>query len=315
MQNQKPKYILSIIPVIIIYFSIYLGELVLGGIIYFKIIQPREVIRQKQSVEKKQFNENITKAKYYYGLKEYNNSLNYSQKVLSLASADIQKAQAYYWMGINYYFIQDFDKAKINSELSLKFDPKNPYSLDVLSAISIKNKEYEKALDYAKHLTTALPKYDLGYMDLAIAYSYLGQKTEAIKSVKKAIELSPQQKEFQDYLKQLESSNPSPQNSKINSSDNDISYWQSEIKYMSQDSNSLNVVTNNSSYDQQKINQLKSILSQRMAIANQIYTKLSSSQTLSSSDYQSIDNYYNLTDQFAKLSATMFPVPTKSATQ
>lgn len=87
----------------------------------------------------------------------------------------------------------------------------------------------------------------------------------------------------------------------------DIKYWQDEISYINQDLANIPHFLGNSSYDQGKLNQMSALLDQRKPIANQIYAKMVSNQTLTAQDDQAIKTYDQLTSQYASLANQVFP--------
>lgn len=302
--EQKRKYKYPFFLVIIIFIVIYFLTVILTGFTYYQLISSIKskvnVTREKQD----NYVKHIKEAQTFNKEKKDQEALSASQKALTYARSDAQKAQANYWIGMSYLFLDDYTKAQESAEKSISQDPKNPYAYDILVGVNIKNKNYDKALENSQKLVKALPGYDQGYADLAESYYYLGDKESAIKYINTAIKLNPKAEYHKESLKFYEGEptvNNTAPNSTLLPEDKDPNYWKTQLGYMNDDKGKLEIITGNSKYNQDKIAQEKVMLNQRINIITPIYNKLAAGQTLNSSDAQAINTYWSITERYYAL--------------
>jgi len=99
-----------------------------------------------------------------------------------------QKATAHYKIGLSYYNENKFQKAYIEFQKALEFNPKDK---EVLNAIGIVHllqfEDFEKAMEYFKKALKVDSNFSEAYNNLGIAYEKTGKIHEAITCYKKAI--------------------------------------------------------------------------------------------------------------------------------
>jgi len=101
---------------------------------------------------------------------------------------NIQKATAHYKIGLSYYNENKFQKAYIEFQKALEF---NPLDKEVLNAIGIVHllqfEDFEKAVEYFKKALKVDRNFSEAHNNLGVAYERTGKIDEAIASYKKAI--------------------------------------------------------------------------------------------------------------------------------
>jgi len=104
------------------------------------------------------------------------------------SSDNVQKATAHYKIGLSYYNENKFQKAFIEFQTALEF---NPHDKEVLNAIGIVHlsqfENLEKAMEYFNMALKVDNNYSEAYNNLGVTYEKMGKTDEAIASYEKAL--------------------------------------------------------------------------------------------------------------------------------
>ncbi len=145
----------------------------------------------------------IHEAKLLFNQGKYTEGLAMATKSLSLAETDEDKAYANYWMGLHTYKLGKSTEAEplLLRAATLKEAYAAPYV--TLGAISADRGNFEQMKTYSLKCVDYDPQYGWCYNNLGLSYAYLGQKTDAITQLEKAVSLDPLSFVFNDNLKRV----------------------------------------------------------------------------------------------------------------
>ena len=134
----------------------------------------------------------------YEAMEEYEKAIKQCLDILEKVEDD-----EIYFSLANYYMILDYPIDAIETYLKIK---SNEYNLDffIAKAYSLSG-NYNKAIDYLNKCEDKETNVDILY-GLSECYNNLENKNEAVKFIKKALEIEPDNIEFQEFLYFLTSS-------------------------------------------------------------------------------------------------------------
>ncbi|MCL5784315.1 MAG: RDD family protein [Patescibacteria group bacterium] len=214
----------------------------------------------------------------------------------------------------------DHPTAKTYFTDALKLDQNLPGAYIGLAAANIREKDFQQAIANAQKAIDLAPSRSDYYYLLGLAYYGAKDKDKAIQNIEKAIQGNPNVEEYKKTLEDIKNSTSQTTTNQTQTKTTapaqptgpgytqaDIKSWQDELSYINQDLSNIPKFLGNSSYDQGKLNQMSTLLDQRKAIANQIYTKMVNNQTLTTQDEQAMNTYDQLTSQYASLANQVFP--------
>lgn len=256
--------------------------------------------------------------------KKFDEALKAAQIMLQNSKTDTEKALSYETIGDIYLVKSNPQEAKKAYLESLKYSDQLYFTYSGLAEIAISEKNYQQAEEYMQKSINLAPDFANSYYRLGIIKFLQQDKTQAIYNLEKAIQLDPTNQLYKTDLSKIKeseqpslpkpaSTSQSTPNAQTNQSSNpgytqaDIKSWQDELSFINQDLSNIPKFLGNSSYDQGKLNQMSTLLEQRKAIANQIYTKMVNNQTLTAQDDQAMNTYDQLTAQYASLANQVFP--------
>ncbi len=151
-----------------------------------------------------EFNSESNNAKLLFAQGKFNDLLTSSQKLLTLAKNNDEKAIGYYWQGLAYYSQGQISQAKTSELNAIQNNPQYAAAYSTLSAISFKEQNYNEGLNYAQKCNQYDPKYAWCHNNLAIAYYNLGDKNKGIEEMKIAVSLDSTSYTFNDNLKRMQ---------------------------------------------------------------------------------------------------------------
>jgi tetratricopeptide (TPR) repeat protein len=132
-----------------------------------------------------------------------------AQKALESAKTDMDKAVAYYWLGVSSGRQGNCNEDIIYQLKAIELAPDyaSPYSS--LSLCNLELGNLDKAKTYAEKCIKLDPYYAWCYYALSGYYDYANQRVDSYKYLKKAIELDPKAVDFQNTLLEFKKNNPS----------------------------------------------------------------------------------------------------------
>ena len=152
--------------------------------------------------------ENLDNSVSYYSiglvydvLGEYEMSAAYYKKSIALDSGNVRSLNNLARIYID--VIKDFDIAKTYLEQAIKYAPQDAEAYNLYGNLWILNNDYKLAINYFKKSILLDEKYFKNYYDIGLAYWGLKDKDNAIKNVKKSLELNPQFTQANNLLQEL----------------------------------------------------------------------------------------------------------------
>lgn len=152
------------------------------------------------------FNEEAQHAQTLFGQGQYQDQLASAAKLLTLAKTDQEKSIAYYWQGLAYYSLNQYQSAQDSDLQAVKLDPTYAAAYSTLSAIALQTQKYDVSVQYAQKCLQLDPTYAWCYNNLGLAYGLQGNKDLALQNLQKAVSLDPTSYSFNDNLKRMKAS-------------------------------------------------------------------------------------------------------------
>lgn len=118
----------------------------------------------------------------------------------SLAKSDSEKGDAYSLLGEIQYTLGNKDQAYDNAIKAIEYSPKDLYSLQTIVLIDTEKQDLELAESRALKLLEYYPDDAYGHFLLGQVYYNQYKDKEAIKELKKAIELDPGHTKYKEIL-------------------------------------------------------------------------------------------------------------------
>lgn len=332
MDKSKPQKRLSIITVIIIFLVVYLGELGLGAGSFFYMILPKMQGLQQQKItqqfeDKKKSSPQMAEIISLYQQlspevtkqapeitkilesKNYDGSIKAVNDLQPKTKNDADRVFSNLILVQAYIGKKDQENTKKSAEALIKYGSKFSLGYRYMSQVDLDEKNYKDALDQARKAVEIDPNQAYNHYLLSIALYWNYQDAEALKEIKKAVQLDPSNTEYKKELDSQQKSAITPQqqsNTKtttpttpavttLNYSQQDIDGWKTEIDRINMDLQTTQKFLNNPSYDQTKMQRLNTLLNQMKTIADKIYGKMSQKQVITAQDEKDItsyDNYY-----------------------
>lgn len=243
-----------------------------------------------------------------------------AQLMLTNSKTTSEKAISTQVIGEVYASKLDYPTAKTYFTDALKLNQNLPGAYIGLAAANIREKDFQQAIANAQKAIDLAPSRSDYYYLLGLAYFGAKDKDKAIQNIEKAIQGNPNVQEYKKTLGDIKNSTSQTttnqtqtkttapaQPTGLGYTQADTKSWQDELSFINQDLSNISKFLGNSSYDQSKLNQMSTLLDQRKAIANQIYTKMINNQTLTAQDEQVMNTYDQLTSQYASLANQVFP--------
>lgn len=150
--------------------------------------------------EDPEVNDFIEKANSYFNNEEWKKA---EKLYLKAAAKDPCCGKAYSRLGVIYLKTEkDYGDAEAAFKQALKLDPKNGYILNNLGLVYHNQEKYDKAIEHFEQSIKADNNQASRYANLGIVYFDKRQFVKAEKSLKKAVNLDPDNHEYQDLLKE-----------------------------------------------------------------------------------------------------------------
>mmetsp|Transcript_130112 Transcript_130112/g.259538 ORF Transcript_130112/g.259538 Transcript_130112/m.259538 type:complete len:861 (+) Transcript_130112:64-2646(+) len=109
-------------------------------------------------------------------------------------------ANAYYNLGASYAELQKYDKALINYNLTVHFDPRCAEAYNNMGVIYKEQQNLNKALKYYRLALQCNPRFAQTWNNLGVAYATIGQLTEALEYLSHAVQVAPSYAEAYNNL-------------------------------------------------------------------------------------------------------------------
>ncbi|CAL1151030.1 unnamed protein product [Cladocopium goreaui] len=100
-------------------------------------------------------------------------------------------ANAYYNLGVSYAEMHKYDKALINYQLTVHFDPRCAEAYNNMGVIFKEQENLEKALKYYHLAIQCNPRFAQSLNNLGVAYTTSGRLTEAFEYLARAVSVAP----------------------------------------------------------------------------------------------------------------------------
>lgn len=113
------------------------------------------------------------------------------EKFESAVKMDEKNELAYGYLGVNYFKIKNYDKAKLFFEKTLELNPKNIVSLDYLGQICFERQDYKGAIKFYEQELKTSAKMVGAYLKIAKAYHQDNNIEKANEYYEKSIEYMP----------------------------------------------------------------------------------------------------------------------------
>jgi tetratricopeptide (TPR) repeat protein len=149
------------------------------------------------------YNAKIQEVRMFYAQGKYEDQLKSARELLSLSNDDQERAVSHYWQGLAYYNLRNTTAARTNLLESIKLDENFAGPYVTLSAISLTEGNFQQSLTYALKCAELDPEYGWCYNNIGLTFAYLGDKTNAILNLERAVELDPDSYLFADNLKRV----------------------------------------------------------------------------------------------------------------
>jgi len=109
-------------------------------------------------------------------------------------------ANAYYNLGVSYAEMQKHNKALINYNLTVHFDPRCAEAYNNMGVIFKEQENLEKALKYYHLALQCNPRFSQTLNNLGVAYTTIGRLTEALEYLSRAVAVAPNYAEAYNNL-------------------------------------------------------------------------------------------------------------------
>lgn len=109
-------------------------------------------------------------------------------------------ANAYYNLGVSYAEMHKYDKALINYQLTVHFDPRCAEAYNNMGVIFKEQENLEKALKYYHLAIQCNPRFAQSLNNLGVAYTTSGRLTEAFEYLARAVSVAPNYAEAYNNL-------------------------------------------------------------------------------------------------------------------
>ncbi|NQY67211.1 MAG: tetratricopeptide repeat protein [Flavobacteriales bacterium] len=100
-------------------------------------------------------------------------------------------ADAYSQIGLTYYRMDDYDKAKEKYLKALEFNSKKPLTYSNLGAIYFNRQQYKEAQEMFEKAIYFDPRFADGYLNLGSVYGTIGENVKSVAAFNKGIEYAP----------------------------------------------------------------------------------------------------------------------------
>ncbi|CAJ1365309.1 unnamed protein product [Effrenium voratum] len=100
-------------------------------------------------------------------------------------------ANAYYNLGVSYAELHKYDKALINYQLTVHFDPRCAEAYNNMGVIFKEQENLEKALKFYHMAIQCNPRFAQTLNNLGVAYTTSGRLTEALEYLSRAVSVAP----------------------------------------------------------------------------------------------------------------------------
>jgi len=109
-------------------------------------------------------------------------------------------ANAYYNLGVSYAELHKYDKALINYQLTVHFDPRCAEAYNNMGVIFKEQENLEKALKFYHMAIQCNPRFAQTLNNLGVAYTTSGRLTEALEYLSRAVSVAPNYAEAYNNL-------------------------------------------------------------------------------------------------------------------
>ncbi|CAE7748892.1 SPY [Symbiodinium sp. CCMP2592] len=109
-------------------------------------------------------------------------------------------ANAYYNLGVSYAEMHKYDKALINYQLTVHFDPRCAEAYNNMGVIFKEQENLDKALKYYHMAIQCNPRFAQTLNNLGVAYTTSGRLTEALEYLSRAVAVAPNYAEAYNNL-------------------------------------------------------------------------------------------------------------------
>ena len=100
---------------------------------------------------------------------------------------NIQKATAYYKIGLSYFYENKIQSAFVEFQKALELNPEDKDALNALGLVYLKFEDFQKARELFIEAVTIDPDFSDAYNNLGVTYTNMGKWSEAVDSFKKAL--------------------------------------------------------------------------------------------------------------------------------
>jgi len=156
-----------------------------------KIDKAIEYYNQALSINPSSAETYMSLATALFAKEQYDNALSLYDKALDIGLPRNSRALAYYNKGLIYDEQQNYEKAIIMFEESIKINPNLLSAKFDLAIVLSKLDKYEEAVSICKEIIDKYPNNELGYAYLGILYSTEGNYKEAVKQLSISIDKNP----------------------------------------------------------------------------------------------------------------------------
>lgn len=120
--------------------------------------------------------------------------------------SDLEKADLYRILATLYFDQKDYQKTISISQDSLKYNPNDDQVLTTLGAAYANLQQNDLALDATDKAIALNPKNHVAYHNKSLILYVMGRKQEALTAVQKAVELAPNNTEYQESMRTIQNS-------------------------------------------------------------------------------------------------------------
>ena len=104
------------------------------------------------------------------------------------SAENAQKATAHYKIGLSYYNESKFQKAFIEFQTALEFNPRDKEVLNAIGVVQLLQfEDFGKAIEYFKKALKVDKDFSEAYNNLGVAYEKIGKIDDAVASYEKAV--------------------------------------------------------------------------------------------------------------------------------
>ncbi|UCD79725.1 MAG: tetratricopeptide repeat protein [Desulfobacterales bacterium] len=124
------------------------------------------------------------------GHKVFKNDLNLAVEKYNIAAGfDPEAAEIYYWRGVAYYRLKQFEHALEDLETSIELNPHHFDSYLVMDYVLLENKEWDKIIRYWDQFLLLEPGHDRAYLERAGTYYHNQEYAKSLADLKAACDL------------------------------------------------------------------------------------------------------------------------------